>query len=160
MFSLVISAVASVVVAHAAGAASPAEGFWQAASGGAVIEVHSCGDALCGRVVDSADLRINPYLTDDTNKDPTLRGRPVKGMDILQGFKPQGVKGGQRIWTDGLIYNPADGRVYHAEVKLIAPDRLKVTGCVLFPLCGSQVWRKQPNDSEYGRGGGAASTAK
>jgi len=155
MFSLLISAVASVVVAHAAGAATPAEGFWQAGSGGAVIEIHSCGDALCGRVIDSDDLRSNPYLTDDANKDPTLRGRPVKGMDILQGFK-----GGPRVWTAGRIYNPADGRVYHAEVKLIAPDRLKITGCVIFPLCGSQVWRKAPNDAQYGRVGGAVPATK
>jgi uncharacterized protein (DUF2147 family) len=155
MVSLLISAAASAIVAHASGTAAPAEGFWRAGSGGAVIEVHTCGDSLCGRVVDSDDLRNNPYLTDDANKDPTLRTRPVKGMDILQGFK-----GGPKVWTGGHIYNPGDGRMYHAEVKLLAPDRLKVTGCLVFPLCGAQVWRKAPNDAQWGRVGGAAATAK
>jgi uncharacterized protein (DUF2147 family) len=160
MISLLISAAASVIAGHAGGAATPAEGFWQAGSGGAIIEVHSCGDALCGRVVDSDDLRNNPYLTDDANRDPALRSRSVKGMDILQGFKPQPFNGGQKVWTGGRIYNPDDGKTYHAEVKLLAPDRLKVTGCLIFPLCGAQVWRKAPNDLQWGRSGGPASTAK
>jgi uncharacterized protein (DUF2147 family) len=155
MFSLLISAAASLIVAHAAGAASPVEGFWQAGSGGAVIEVHGCGDALCGRVVDSDDLRNNPYLTDDANKDPALRSRAVKGLDILQGFR-----GGPRVWTGGVIYNPNDGRVYHAEVKLLAPDRLKITGCLVFPLCGAQVWRKTSADAVYGRNGGSPPATK
>jgi len=155
MISLLISAVASVITAHAGGAASPAEGFWLAGSGGAIIEVHSCGDALCGRVVDSDGLRNNPFLTDDANKDPVLRGRSIKGLEILQGFR-----GGPRVWTGGRIYNPNDGKVYDAEVMLLAPDRLKVKGCLVFPLCGAQVWRKAPNDLQWGRSGGPASTAK
>jgi uncharacterized protein (DUF2147 family) len=155
MISLLISAVASVIAAHAAGAATPAEGFWQAGSGGAVIEVHSCGDALCGRVVDSDGLRVNPFLTDDANKDPALRGRSVKGLDILQGFR-----GGPRVWTGGRIYNPNDGKVYDAEVMLLAPDRLKVKGCLVFPLCGAQVWRKAPNSAQWGRNGGPTATTK
>jgi uncharacterized protein (DUF2147 family) len=156
MISLLISAAASVIVAHAVGAAAPAEGYWQAGSGGAVIEIHSCGDALCGRVVDSDDLRNNPYLTDDANKDPALRGRSVKGLEILQGFK-----GGPSRWTGGHIYNPNDGRMYDAELKLLAPDRLKVKGCVIFPLCGAQVWRKAPsNFALWGRNGGLPSSTK
>jgi uncharacterized protein (DUF2147 family) len=155
MIGQLILAAASVIAVHAAAAAAPAEGFWQAGSGGAVIEVHSCGEALCGRVVDSDDLRNHPYLTDDANRNPALRGRPVKGLDILEGFK-----GGPKVWTGGHIYNPDDGRVYHAELKLLAPDRLKVTGCLIFPLCGAQVWRKAPNDVQWGRNGAAASTAK
>jgi uncharacterized protein (DUF2147 family) len=157
MISLLISAAATVVVAHASHPAAPAEGFWQAGSGGAIIEVHSCGEALCGRVVDSDDLRNNPYLTDDANRDPALRSRPVKGLDILQGFK---AGPNPKAWTGGHIYNPNDGRMYHAEIKLLAPDRLKVTGCLVFPLCGAQVWRKAPNDVQWGRNGGPSSTAK
>jgi uncharacterized protein (DUF2147 family) len=155
MINLLISAAASLIVSHASSNAAPAEGFWQAGSGGAIIQVHSCGEALCGRVVDSDDLRNNPYLTDDANADPALRGRPVKGMDILQGFK-----GGPKVWTGGHIYNPDDGKVYHAEVKLLAPDRLKVTGCLVFPLCGAQVWRKAPNETQWGRSGGSSTVAK
>jgi uncharacterized protein (DUF2147 family) len=78
----------------------------------------------------------------------------VKGLDILQGFR-----GGPRVWKGGHIYNPNDGKVYDAEVMLLAPDRLKVKGCLVFPLCGAQVWRKAPSD-QWGRNGGLPSTAK
>jgi uncharacterized protein (DUF2147 family) len=155
MLNLLISAAAGLILVHAASVASPAEGLWQAGSGGAVIEVHSCGDALCGRVVDSNDLRNNPNLTDDANTDPLLRSRLIKGMDILEGFR-----GGPKIWTGGRIYDAGSGKNYHAELKLIAPDRLKITGCLVFPLCGSQVWRKAPIDIQFGRNGVVLPVAK
>jgi uncharacterized protein (DUF2147 family) len=134
-FAVTIFLVLAVV--QGAHAASPADGLWQAGSGGGVIEIHDCGDALCGRVIDSTDLRANPDLRDDANHEPSLRSRLVKGLDILLGFK-----GGPKEWTGGRIYDPANGHTYHANLKLLAPDRLKVTGCLILPLCGAQVWRK------------------
>jgi uncharacterized protein (DUF2147 family) len=76
-------------------------------------------------------------LRDDNNRHPELRSRRLKGLDIFHGFR-----GGPDVWTDGRIYNPDDGRTYRGTLRLIAPDRVKVTGCLIFPLCGSQTWRR------------------
>lgn len=115
----------------------PIEGSWLAASGGGVIELHRCGEALCGAITDSEDLRGNPDLRDLRDRRPELRSRRVKGLDILHGFR-----GGPDVWTDGRIYSPSDGRTYRASLRLTAPDTLRVTGCVVFPLCGSQTWTR------------------
>ncbi len=116
---------------------TPLDGLWRTASGAGVIELYGCGTDLCGRLADSKGLKLNPDLKDDDNPDPTLRDRPLRGMDILHGFK-----GGPRVWTHGRIYNPNNGKTYVGQLKVLAPDRIKVSGCVVYPLCGSQVWRR------------------
>ena len=54
------------------------------------MEINACGGALCGRVVSlrspldegGCDLR------DKNNPDPTLRNRPLIGLEILRGLFP------------------------------------------------------------------------
>lgn len=140
MLKMCVSGAAALILAAVstlAFAGTPIDGMWRAASGGGVIELHECGDALCGRVIDSDGLRAKPDLRDDSNPKPELRDRPIRSLDILHGFK-----GGPTEWTNGRIYNPASGKTYTGTIKLLAPDRLRLSGCVVFPLCGSQVWRK------------------
>ena len=87
--------------------------------------------------MESNGLKANPDLKDDGNPKPELRERSIRGLDILYGFK-----GGPVLWTDGRIYDPAKGRTFKGTLKVLAPDRLRLSGCVVYPLCGSQVWRK------------------
>ncbi len=120
-------------------AGTPADGLWRAESGGGVIELHACGDALCGRVSDSNDLKLNPLLKDNANPKAELRYRFIRGMDILHGFK-----GGPVQWTNGRIYNPGNGKTYTGSLTLLDPDHIKLSGCLIYPLCKSQVWRRIP----------------
>ena len=48
------------------------------------------------------------------------------------------------MWSGGRIYNPDNGKTYVGDLRLLDPTRLKVTGCLVRPLCGSQVWRRAP----------------
>ncbi|MGC1302051.1 MAG: DUF2147 domain-containing protein [Caulobacteraceae bacterium] len=138
MLSTLLKAVALAGAVAAVGAAPlPIEGFWQAKSGGGVIELHRCGDALCGRIADSDDLKANPDLRDVNNKHPELRDRRLKGLDIFHGFR-----GGPDDWSDGRIYNPNDGRTYRGQLHMTAPDRVHVVGCLVFPVCGGQTWTR------------------
>ncbi|MHB8284152.1 MAG: DUF2147 domain-containing protein [Caulobacteraceae bacterium] len=139
MFAIGAAALAVASLASAASAASPADGLWRAESGGGVIELHECGDALCGRLADSTGLRLNPLIKDDSNPKPELRDRLIHGMDILHGFH-----GGPTEWTNGRIYNPNSGKTYTGSLKLLDPDHIKLSGCLVFPLCKSQVWRRIP----------------
>lgn len=139
MKSFVIGAAVIALAAAPALAATPADGLWRAESGGGVIELHECGDALCGRLADSNGLRLNPFIKDDANPKPELRERLIHGMDILHGFK-----GGNGEWTNGRIYNPGSGKTYTGSLKLLDADHIKLSGCLVFPLCKSQVWRRIP----------------
>jgi len=125
------------VSAASAAPATDVVGLWKTPVQGGVIRIERCGEAICGRSVDSRNIRAHPDQTDVHNPDPTLRGRPVKGLLILKAL-PMATD----HWGDGSIYNPNDGATYHATFELEGADRLKVTGCLVAPLCRSQVWTR------------------
>jgi uncharacterized protein (DUF2147 family) len=123
-----------------AGAAGPARagdvtGLWETPVSHGLIRIERCGEKLCGRSVSSDILDAHPGQSDMKNPDPALRGRPIKGLVILE-VSPLG----EDRWGQGWIYNPNDGATYHLSLKLDSPTRLKITGCLVAPLCKSQVW--------------------
>ncbi len=127
---------AALAGATAAQAAEPF-GLWATPSHGGQVQISPCGAALCGRLITADNIRANPALTDINNRDPALRKRPVKGLPMLTGFI-----GGPARWTGGRVYNPEDGRTYSGSIELVSADRLKLRGCVIAPLCKTQVWTR------------------
>jgi uncharacterized protein (DUF2147 family) len=127
---------AALAAATPASAASP-EGVWRTPSRGGVVELSACGQALCGRLLSTNGIRDNPALPDGKNRDRALRTRPLKNLEIVQGFT-----GGPTEWTGGTVYNPEDGGTYRGRIVLVDDDRLKLTGCTVFPLCKTQVWTR------------------
>jgi uncharacterized protein (DUF2147 family) len=134
-----LAAMAAALCAPAAALAQPLpiEGVWRAPTKHAVLELHRCGDGLCGRILSSDRLKREPDLRDYKNPRPELRDRKVMRLEFIQGFR-----GGPDTWTDGTIYNPDDGHTYHGTIKLISPDEVRLNGCVIFPLCQAQVWQR------------------
>jgi uncharacterized protein (DUF2147 family) len=128
---------AIVSVAGAAQAASPIDGRWQTPVQAGVIEIAPCGEALCGRVITSDVIKADPGKKDINNKDVALRDRPIKGLLTLKGFT-----GGPKRWTGGTAYNPDDGGTYKGSLTLVDTNTLKVTGCIVFPLCKTQTWTR------------------
>ncbi len=120
----------------ASDAASPI-GVWTTPEDGGQVRILACGANLCGRVVTSRQLRADPTLKDARNKDPALRGRPLKDLQLMSGFS-----GGPKVWKNGRIYRPQDGGTYSGRMELVDADRLKVTGCVAPGLCQSQMWTR------------------
>lgn len=129
--------VAALSVAGLAHAASPIDGRWQTPVKNGVIEIAPCGDALCGRVVTSDVIKADPGMKDVNNKDAALRDRPIKGLLTLKGFT-----GGPKEWKGGTAYNPDDGGTYKGSLTLVDANTLKVTGCIVFPLCKTQTWTR------------------
>jgi len=111
-------------------------GVWKTAEDGAV-EIYACGAAVCGRLAPSPALPAGSGQTDSLNKDPALRERKLLGLTIITGMS-----GGPPRWVGGAIYNPRDGHTYKGELAPVGPDRLKVTGCLVPPLCRSQIWTR------------------
>lgn len=116
-------------------------GRWATPGVSAIVELSPCAaerSTLCGTIRwlwDAVDDKGRPRL-DSQNTDATQRSRPLLGLVILSGLKPNQASG----W-EGRIYNPEDGQTYRATVSRRGVDTLVVEGCVLF-VCQKQVWRK------------------
>lgn len=118
-------------------AAPSAMGLWQTPVDHAQIEVAPCGAALCGKIASSDQITADPGVKDSRNKNAALRDRTLKGLTIVTGFT-----GGPTEWKGGKVYDPKTGNTYSGSIKLLAADSLKLTGCIVAPLCQSQTWKR------------------
>jgi uncharacterized protein (DUF2147 family) len=105
-----------------------------------VVELYRCGEELCGRIVWLEESRKDDApVVDNENAVDFLRGRPVMGMTIMEGFSCDG----QREWTGGTIYDPESGDTYSARMILQDERTLEFRGYVLIPLFGrSEIWTR------------------
>jgi uncharacterized protein (DUF2147 family) len=84
-------------------------GTWLNPKANARVRIGPCRNALCGTVVwlkYPTDPETGARLTDKNNPDPTNRGRPLVGIEMMLGVKP-GPASGEWI---GQIYWPGDGK--------------------------------------------------
>lgn len=121
----------ALTTASSAFAAEPT-GEWLVENGYAHIKIEMCGDRLWGIVAWEQKPNV-----DRNNPDSTKRTRPTLGIPILLGM----TQAKPNRW-DGDIYNTEDGRTYTAHISLAKDDVLRVEGCVLGFLCGSQNWTR------------------
>ena len=119
-------------------------GLWLSGDGEGWIEIRRVGDSLEGLIAGSPTRRdSDPPRYDDLNPDPALRGRPLDGLVIMQGFEYDG----DGKWSGGTIYDPNSGNTYRATLKLVDPDTLKVRGFIGVALFGrSDTWTRVPTD--------------
>ncbi len=59
------------------------------------------------------------------NPDPDLRDRPIEGLRLMWGFSFDG----EDTWEGGRIYDPRNGKTYHAKASLEG-DVLKLRGSI------------------------------
>ncbi len=78
--------------------------------------------------------------TDIKNPDPKKRSRPVIGLTLMDGLKPE--DGAYK----GQIYNAEEGKIYDVSVSRESASELAISGCMLKILCGSQTWTKAPDE--------------
>ena len=114
-------------------------GVWADEDGQSNIEIAPCGDDLCGRIVwlkEPFDASGRAQ-TDINNPDTSLRTRPLLGLLIIAGLRPD--DDGDRLV--GRVYNAEDGKIYDVYM---APrgQTMDVEGCFLAFLCGSQTWTR------------------
>jgi uncharacterized protein (DUF2147 family) len=120
--------------------AGSAEGIWLSEDHDTKVQIVDCGGKLCGTVI-WVDELIDPDTgkpkTDFNNPDPIKRKRPLIGLQVVNGLKPDGPD----HWS-GLIYNADDGHTYQASMQVKGANTVKVQGCVLRVLCKSHVWTR------------------
>lgn len=116
------------------------------------VSIQPCDDGYCGyisKVVlpqaiidqygDQLDQFDGTYL-DSLNKDPSLRDRPLLGLQILTLNDQIGP-----VNFEGEVYNAEDGETYSGSFKLISANSAVVTGCVMFNLiCSGEEWTRLP----------------
>ena len=136
MKTVLLAAAATLAFAGQAAAADPA-GLWQTPTNAGQVEISHCGNSLCGKLVTSSRIQANPAIKDGENHDKGLRDRPLKGLQMLYDFT-----GGPTKWTGGKVYNPDDGGTYSGTIQMTSADSLKLKGCIVAPLCKTQVWTR------------------
>ncbi len=126
----------------AAQAAPDVTGLWLTDDGEAAVDVKACGAALCGTIAwlkTPKDAAGQP-LRDANNPDAAARTRPLCGLGIFGGARPEGAG-----WTGGWIYDPDEGKRYSLDLTPTADGTLAVTGFVGIKALGQTVqWSRAP----------------
>jgi uncharacterized protein (DUF2147 family) len=113
-------------------------GVWRTpVNGGGIVRIEGCGERVCGFVVSSPHLDAHPDQRDVRNSEPSLRNRRIKGLQILDARLIADDELG-----DGWVYDPEEGNTYSGSVLLLKDGRLRLTGCIFWPLCRSQTWTR------------------
>ncbi len=77
-----------------------------------------------------------PDRTTCTKCPPPQKDKPLLGLVIMWGLKPEGSE-----WTGGKILDPENGSTYKCKVKLVGSDKLEVRGYVGLSMFGrTQTW--------------------
>lgn len=102
-----------------------------------IVEVTEVNGQLQGKVVEVLYSTRGPNPVCDKCEGGN-KNKPVKGMTILWGLKPDGDQ-----WSGGTILDPAKGKTYKSKVKLMEGGaKLGMSGCIAF-ICREQVWVRE-----------------
>jgi uncharacterized protein (DUF2147 family) len=113
-------------------------GLWNTPVDKSQVRVASCGEDVCGYVISSTRLTVEPDQKDVHNPDVGLRGRLIRNLKIMQ------IHPAEDDQFRGWVYDPKSGHTYRVVVRMRPGDHLVLTGCLLGPLCGSQSWDRAP----------------
>lgn len=105
-----------------------------------VIEISPAGEGLSGKIVELINPSKENPVCEKCKGDK--KDKPVKGLEILSGFKPS--KDGQE-WTGGEVLDPENGKTYKCRLRLKdAGKSLEVRGYVGISMFGrSQTWSRE-----------------
>jgi uncharacterized protein (DUF2147 family) len=134
-----ISALALILAMAAPANAADPKGLWLTAEGDAKIRIVDCGGALCGTIAwlkQEFDTDTGKPPLDKQNPDASKRKRPLLGIMILLGMRPNGPD----KWS-GSIYNADDGNIYQGNIAPVGATTLKVEGCAL-GTCQAETWTR------------------
>lgn len=125
-----LAVLTAVLLCGPAQAADPA-GTWLTETGTSRVRISPCGGGFCGTIVSAPGKGL-----DGKNPDPSLRGRSVVGIQILNAPQAEGAG------FAGSLYNPNDGKTYSGSLRLTGPNTLEVAGCVMSVFCKRQTWTR------------------
>ncbi len=114
------------------------EGRWLSGDKTGWIEIRLVDGKPVGIAAGATDP-ADQGRVDKLNPDPALRGRPLLGITILQGFDYTA----EHAWKGGTIYDPNSGNTYKSSITLLDRNTLKVRGYIGVSLFGrSDTWTR------------------
>jgi uncharacterized protein (DUF2147 family) len=144
----IVLALAGAVALAEPGFAARAEditGVWLTDDKEGAIEIRPCGENRCGRIAWMKDPKGEDGRppVDRNNPDPNLRARPICGLQIISGLKPQA----DGSWGQGRVYDPDSGKTYDIKIRRETAGTVRATGYMGFELFGqSMEWRRAPQN--------------
>jgi len=101
-----------------------------------LVEVYEAkGGTYAARVVDT--LFAPNAVCDECKGDK--KGKPIKGMVIMWGQKPNG----DGSFEGGSVLKLANGKTYKSKARLLpGGSKFEVSGCV-GPICKHQTWTRE-----------------
>ena len=115
-------------------------GKWLSATSEGQIEIYKRADKYFGKlswIKDPNDEKGKPKV-DAKNPNPSLRNKPVLGLELLKDFVFEDGK-----WTDGTIYDPQTGKTYSCNLTLKENGQLNIRGYIGISLIGrSETWKR------------------
>jgi len=106
------------------------DGRWSNPSGSVIISMTSCNDTPCGKV---------EWASEKAKADARKGGTdPLIGALLLHHIERRS----EGRWK-ARLFVPDLNNSSKVELRLLGPDRLKVTGCLIGRLaCKSQIWTR------------------
>jgi uncharacterized protein (DUF2147 family) len=102
---------------------------------GWTIRIQACGPDLCA-VIASVKPPLDPATgkawTDKNNADASKRTRPLIGVEVLSGMRPNGAN----KWS-GQLYDADRGHTLSGNLLELNHDTIRIEGCLLV-LCGGE----------------------
>jgi len=102
---------------------------------GWTIRIQPCGVDLCAVIVSVKpllDAATGRPPTDRNNADASKRSRPLVGVEVLSGMRPNGAN----KWS-GQLYDPDRGQTLSGNLLELNQDTIRIEGCLLM-LCGGE----------------------
>jgi uncharacterized protein (DUF2147 family) len=133
---MIAARIAIVLLASAGAGPALADptGLWREKNGG-TIRIHRCGAAMCATIA-TVQPRLDPATgkprTDKNNEDVSKRNRPLVGIPVLIGMRPNGAG----KWS-GRLYDSDRGKIFSGHLLEAGPKMIRIEGCAL-GLCGGE----------------------
>ena len=109
-------------------------GEWLAESKDGKVLIYKQGEKYFGKISWGRD----GDKKDVNNPDDKLKTQPVIGSVILRGFDFTG-----KIWENGTIYDPSNGKTYSCTIKIKKHNELEIRGYVGISLLGrTTTWTR------------------
>jgi len=109
-------------------------GEWLAESKDGKVLIYKQGEKYFGKISWGRD----GDKKDVNNPDDKLKTQPIIGSVILRGFDFTG-----KIWENGTIYDPNNGKTYSCTIKTKKANELEIRGFIGISLLGrTTVWTR------------------
>jgi uncharacterized protein (DUF2147 family) len=127
-------ALAVLALAGAEPAFADPTGLWREKDGG-TIRIYRCGAAFCATIASvqpAIDAGTGKPRTDKNNEDASKRNRPLVGVPVLIGMRPNGAG----KWS-GRLYDSDRGKTLSGHLIEVDRKTIRIEGCAL-GLCGGE----------------------